>query len=289
MKKIKLNIVLTLVCFLCVFSTAFAKNIENLYVVKDACIDNYTIELSKVLESSVINKNIIYSAEKKYFIGLYPSNNDINLYLNCDKDILDLFQQNIKSLDYKIYSIADRDLQNKYSADLKKFIQLNDIQTDKIKLDKNTYNPYNKPIKNKTISTTYYAQDGISFVTNKVAMESKIKRYVNGFEIIIKNNNNSNVVLKNVSTGDFVGLTEIAKKAVIPSGVDFIPIYSIIAGAKTDLEKNRFTRPFPINYVLKQGHEVRILGIAKLQVEPIIDFIFEMNDTEKEIQLNTYK
>ena len=140
-----------------------------------------------------------------------------------------------------------------------------------------------------SISTTKYSEQGIDFVANKVQMKSKIKKYVDGFEIVITNNTDSNIILKKASTGDFVGLTEIAKKAAIPTGVDFIPVYGIVAGAKTDLEKNRFTRPFPTDYTIKKGENVRLLGIARLQVYPIIDFIFEINGKEKTIQLQTYQ
>lgn len=71
-------------------------------------------------------------------------------------------------------------------------------------------------------------------------MKSKIKKYVNGFEIIVTNNTGNDILLKKVSTGDFMGLTEIAKKAAMPQGIDFVPVYGIIAGAKTDLEKIDF-------------------------------------------------
>ena len=81
----------------------------------------------------------------------------------------------------------------------------------------------------------------------------------------------------------------IAKKAAMPQGIDFVPVYGIIAGAKTDLEKNRFSRPFPTNYTIKNGESVRLLGMAKHLVEPIIDFSFEINGKEKNIQLQTYQ
>ena len=44
-------------------------------------------------------------------------------------------------------------------------------------------------------------------------MNTKIKRYVNGFEFTITNDTGKNIILKKVESGDFVGLTEIAKKA----------------------------------------------------------------------------
>ena len=46
-----------------------------------------------------------------------------------------------------------------------------------------------------------------------------------------------------------------------------------------------FTRPFPRNYMLKAGEDVRILGISEILVEPIVDFIFIVNGKETTIQL----
>ena len=134
-----------------------------------------------------------------------------------------------------------------------------------------------------------YSEDNINFVAKRVAMKSKIKRYVEGYEITITNNTGDNIVLKQANSGDFVSLYDIAKKAVLPAGVDFVPIYGLVAGVKTDLEKNRFTRPFPTNYILKNNESVRILGLTRLQVSPIVDFKFEINGKEKDIQLNTYQ
>lgn len=284
MKKIYLLMIAIAICS----SQAFAKNVENLFVVKDTQIHELTPKLEQALTSPTIRDNALYSIQNNYFIRLYQSDKDINIFLNCDKKEQEQYHSKLKSLGYKIYSFTDKDLQKKYSSDFSNYAELNDITIGDVKAKKNKYNPYNKPLKNKVIKTTKYAENGIEFTTNKVQMKSKIKKYVNGFEIIVTNNTDSNILLKKVETGDFVGLTEIAKKAAIPTGVDFIPIYGIIAGAKTDLEKNKFTRPFPTNYTLKQGNSVRLLGIAKLQVAPIIDFTFEINGKESKIQLHTY-
>lgn len=284
MKKFYLFIIAMAICS----CQAFAKNVESLFVVKDTQIQEYTPKLEQVLTEPTIKDNAFYSTQNNYFIRLYQSDKDINVFLNCDKNEQEQYSQKIKSLGYKTFSFTDKDLQKQYLSDFSSYIDINDINFNGVKVKKNTYNPYDKPLKNRVIKTTKYSSEGIDFVTNKVQMKSKIKKYVDGFEIIVTNNTNNNIVLKKAETGDFVSLTEIAKKAVIPTGVDFIPVYGIIAGAKTDLEKNRFTRPFPTNYTIKKGDSVRLLGIAKLQVAPIIDFTFEISGKDKVIQLQTY-
>ena len=269
-----------------------AKNVNNLYVVKQAKMDNYISQLSHKLEQATVKDSAIYSnSDKFYYIKLYADNDNLNVFLSCDKENQEEFANIIKSLDYKTFSFEDKDLTKKYSSDFKQFITSNNIKIEgvKIKEEDNVYNPYNKRLKNRIIKTVKYQENGIDFVANKMQMKSKIKKYVNGFEIIVTNNTGNDILLKKVSTGDFMGLTEIAKKAAMPQGIDFVPVYGIIAGAKTDLEKNRFSRPFPTNYTIKNGESVRLLGMAKHLVEPIIDFSFEINGKEKNIQLQTYQ
>ena len=285
MKKFLLVILAFALCS----SSVFAKNADNLLVIRDTQVQELALKLRQVLEEPTIKDDVLYSIKKNYFIRLYQSDNDVNIFLNCDKTQQDQYQSKLKSLGYKAFAFADKDLQNKYSSDFSNYIELNNIVIGDVKTNKNSYNPYNKPLKNRVIKTTKYSENGVDFKTNQVQMQTKLKRYVDGFEIIVYNNTDNNILLKKVETGDFVGLSEIAKKAAIPAGVDFIPIYGIVAGAKTDIEKNKFTRPFPTNYTIKKGENVRLLGLAKLQVAPIIDFTFAINGKEKVIQLHTYR
>lgn len=285
MKKIYLLIIAMAICS----SNAFAKNVENLFVVKDSQIQDFTPKLEQVLIEPIVKDNALYSTKNNYFIRLYQSDKDINVFLNCDKAELEQYQSKLKSTGFKAYSLTDKDLQSEYSSDFNNFVELNNITFDSVKVKKNKYNPYNKPLPNRVISTMQYSEDNINFVAKRVAMKSKIKRYVEGYEITITNNTGDNIVLKQANSGDFVSLYDIAKKAVLPAGVDFVPIYGLVAGVKTDLEKNRFTRPFPTNYILKNNESVRILGLTRLQVSPIVDFKFEINGKEKDIQLNTYQ
>lgn len=272
-----------------VFSNiAFSKTTENLYIVRDTQINEFLPELTKVLVEPTVKGNILYSDSNNYFIRLYEVDSDINIFLNCDKKDEKIFNEKIKSLGFRTYTFDDRDTKSRYISDFKNYIKSNNIFVSEVKDDKAEYKSYSKPLKNKIIKTGEYSKDGISFVTNRLEMRTKIKRYVDGYEIIVTNNTGGNIVLKKIDTGDFVALSEIAKKVMIPVGVDFIPIYGTVVGIKTDLEKNRFTRPFPVDYTLKQGESVRILGLAYHQVVPILDFIFEIGGKESVIQLNTY-
>ena len=285
MKKICLLFIIMLL----VSNIAFAKNAEGLFVVKNTMIKSFSPKMKLVLTDPTIDGNVFYSVQNNYFIHLYQSDADIDIFINCDKKEQELYYKKLKTLGFKIYSFEDKDLRKKYSSDFNNYIKLNDICIGKNTVKKNKVRQYDdKPLKNKILKTVSYSENGIDFVINKVQLKTKIKKYVDGYEIIITNNTDNNILLKKIETGDFIGLTEIAKKAAIPAGVDFIPLYGIVAGIKTDLEKNKFTRPFPTNYTLKKKDSIRLLGMAKLQVLPIIDFIFEIKGRESIIQLRTF-
>lgn len=275
-----------------IFATmpSFAKNTNNLFLAKDTTVENLSNNLKANLSDSVLKDNTLYSNSGDfYYIKMYQADNNVNLFLTCDSKDLDKYTTTIKSSNTKVYALKDKDLTKEYNSEFQKFITLNDIKVDGVKVKDNAYNPYNKELSNRIINTTKYSQDGIDFTAHKLQMKTKIKKYVDGFEIVVTNNTGSNIILKKASTGDFMGLTEIAKKAALPTGADFVPVYGLIKGVQTDLEKNKFTRPFPIDYTVKNGESVKILGLAKLQVAPIIDFIFEINGKEKTIQFNTYQ
>ena len=269
---------------------ASAKNVSKIFLIKDENCSNYLTTLKNKDANLIQKENALYSIAGNFvYIKAYPVGKNLNIFIFCDDEKIEKYVELVTATKNKSYNLADKDLTKIYTSDVKQFITQNNIFVDDIIVDKNTYNPYEKELKNKIIRTTKYEKDGISFVTNKMKMKTKIKRFVDGYEILVTNNTGKDIVLKQVNTGDFMGQTEIAKRAMMWQAVDFIPVYGIVTGVKTDLEKNKFTRPFPINYNLKTGETLRILGIAKLQVEPIIDFVFEINKKEKIIQLHTYQ
>lgn len=269
----------------------YSKEINSIYVVKSAKSDAFIKTLSSKLETPKTKNEVIYSdANNFYYIKTYQDGENLNLFLVCDKDNLEKNTALIKSLNYKIYQLADKDLTKTYTKDFNSYIAINNLKINSVgNVPKNEYNPYSKKLHNRVLRTASYKEENIEFIAKKLKMNTKIKKYVDGFEFTIINQTGKGIVLKKVESGDFVGLTEIAKKAVLPSGVDFIPVYGIIAGAQTDLEKNKFTRPFPIDYIIKPNEKLRILALTKLMVEPIIDFTFEINGTEKKIRFYTYK
>lgn len=272
-------------------SNCNAKEVNNLFVVKSAKSDTFIKTLSSKLETPKTKNDAIYSDSSDfYYIKTYQDGENLNLFLVCDKNNLEKNTALIKSLNYKIYQLTDKDLTKTYTKDFNSYIAVNDLKINSVgNVPKNAYNPYVKKLHNRVIRTASYKEDNIEFTAKKLEMKTKIKRYVNGFEFTVTNQTGKSIILKKVESGDFVGLTEIAKKAVLPSGVDFIPVYGIIAGAQTDLEKNKFTRPFPIDYIIKPNEKLKILALTKLMVEPIIDFTFEINGTEKKIRFYTYK
>lgn len=282
--------ILLILVLLLNITPSFSKNVNNLFTIRNANLKEFSNDLQKKLVDTQVKDCVFFSdTENFYYIKLYQSGENINIFCVCEKEKSDEFKNLFKTINQKTYTFSDKDLAENYLKDYKKFLYLNQITVKDVKSEDNAYNPYNKRLDNKILRTTSYTEANIEFVVNKVKMKTKIKKYFDGFEISVKNNTGKNIILKKVSTGDFMGLTEIAKKSAIPQGVDFIPIYGIYAGTKTDLEKNKFSRPFPVDYPLAKGGEVRILGLSKILVEPIIDFTFEIDGKEKVIQLHTYE
>ena len=267
-----------------------AKVESDLFIVKNAKANIYIRELASKFKDVNIKEDCIYRDGKAfYYLKAYQSGNDLNVIVMADKKDKTDYSAILKSTNYKTYSLEDKDLTKKYMLDCKTFLNMNNISVNGVKIENNKYNPYDKPIKNRIIRTTTYSSKNVDFKVNKLKLKSaKLKNYAYGYEIIIKNNTGKNIVLKSVNSADFIGLAEIAKQVVKLNGVDFIPVYGIIAGVKTDVEKNRFTRPFPKNYILRSNEDVRILGISEILVEPIVDFIFIIDGKEITIQLHTY-
>ena len=51
------------------------------------------------------------------------------------------------------------------------------------------------------------------------------------------------------------------------------------------MEKNKFTRPHPINETIKNGETMRILALSKLKDNPVAEFLFLVADKEFMIKL----
>lgn len=283
----KKNLILFLI-MLCLQLNVIAKQVPSLYVVKDTDTSSYLNTLAHKLLNMTIKDNVLYDNGQSFsYIKLYQDGKNLNVFTVVEDNKSADYEALLKSFEYKTYKLNDIDLTKTYFNEYKQFIYTNNIPLKVT--NNNKYNPYSKELKNKVIRTTTYNENGLEFTTNKLELRTKIKKYAYGYEIVITNNTCKNLVLKSVNTGDFIGLTEIAKKGMKLTGTDFIPIYGVVAGAKADLEKNRFTRPFPTDYQLAQNSSVRILGLADTLVEPIIDFIFTIDGKEQKIQLHTYK
>lgn len=142
------------------------------------------------------------------------------------------------------------------------------------------YNPYKKPLNNQLLQRLTTKENDIEIVRNKYISKSEVQDFCNGYEYLITNKSDNDIILKNVASTDFISQQEIAKKVVSINYSDFIPIFGLVRGIRTDIEKNKFTRSLPRNYVLKPSQTVRILALSYINKDPKADFYFLINNKE---------
>ena len=140
-------------------------------------------------------------------------------------------------------------------------------------------------LRNQVLEVENISQNNINIERKKLEPKAKVKHYAYGYEYSVTNNTGQDIVIKKVASEGFIGLTQIAAYTMIPRGVDFIPIYGLVYGIQSDLEKNKFTRPHPINETIKNGETMRILALSKLKDNPVAEFLFLVADKEFMIKL----
>lgn len=153
------------------------------------------------------------------------------------------------------------------------------------------YEPYGKEIEMQKIQSDFYEKNGIKIEKNVYKFEFAYKLGV-PYEYVITNNTGNDLSLKGVDS-EYHANKNITRKShwtrmCIRSfryWQTYIPIYGLINGAKTDLEKNPYWRDFPKNYTIKKGEKLRILAMG-LNLDEIqkLTFIFEKNAEEFKIE-----
>ena len=281
MKKI-----LTLALFLSLNNTCFAKMTENVYVVKNVDPTSFSKQLSqKVSNPNIdVNNNILYANDGAfYYFKTYKDNSNLTLFLVCDNGSLDENAMLIRSIGYKFYKLDDKDLKNKYEKDFNAYISGTDVHVKtlgKSNGKSKKYNPYIKPLNNLKLGEIVMEKENITIVRTKYKAKSEVQDFANGYEYSITNNNRTPITLKEVGSSDFVGLTEIAKRVVGTNFSDFVPGYGLVRAIRTDIEKNKFTRPMPTNQTISPGQTTKVLALSYLQKDPTADFIFAINNKE---------
>ena len=280
------KIILISILSLFFMQSAFAKQEKILYVVKNVVPESIMQELNKNVPNATLDKtsNIVYTnTDIIYYFKAYQNDKNTEIFAYTNNGDLDLI---MKKLSKKAYQLTDKATLNKYNNDFISFVKTNNIKSVKYKEQKKnnsqyvSYNPYLGNLRNQVLETSTTIQNNITIERKKLKAKGKVKHYTYEYVYDITNNTGSDIVIKKVASAEFIGLTQIAAYTSIPRGMDFVPIYGIVYGVQTDLEKNKFTRPHPTNETIKNGATMRVLALSKLQDNPIADFVFIINNKE---------
>ena len=133
---------------------------------------------------------------------------------------------------------------------------------------------------NKVIEKQKISQDNIEIKRTQLQPKCKVKHYANEYVYEITNNTGKDIIINSVASSEIIGLSQIAAYTAIPRGMDFVPIWGLVYGIQTDLEKNKFTRPHPINEIIKNNSTMRVLALSKKTDNPIVNFYFTKDDKQ---------
>lgn len=283
MKKILFIGAMLVFCANCAFSAPK----EFLYVVKDNSSENLiNIIKENFTNMSITNANAdtLYLQEDDknfYYIKAYNIDKNTELYVKTNNSKMPRL---IEQLPVKTYQLDDESTIKKYNNDFILYAKENNLKSVKVKKEKTrnstgqTYKPYKGRLRNKVLETTLTEENNIVIERKKLKAKCKVKHYTYAYEYLITNNTEKDIIIENVASEHFIGLNQIAAYTLIPRGMDFVPIWGIVYGVQTDLEKNKFTRPHPQNETIKAGETMRILALAKLAENPVADFNFISNN-----------
>lgn len=301
--KLNFKLIIVFVFFLLTGPACYAKDYVQNYIVRntatDILYDNILQNINKQNPEKIIANNnsftiYIFDDEKYTYLRIYKNAKDSELFV-VSNEKENRFIENIKTSQKDIYYFNDKSYEKLRKKDLKDFALQNKIETIKVKTQKTkdsaipVYNPYKKKLRNKKLETIALSQNNINIERKKLLPKAKVKHYSFAYEYLITNNTGKPITIKNVASQDFIGLSQIAAYAAIPRGKDFIPVYNIIYGIQTDIEKNRFTRPLPVNLKIENNQMIRILALAKKEIDPKVDFVFLVEEKDFVFKFNNDK
>lgn len=281
-----------IIIFTIIFSTtpSMAKVKDRMFIVKHATPSQTTTAIYNELSTSKIENlktdvknNIIYTLNGNLYIKSYKNDSNTELYLASENFDLDEITKIINNISYKAFSISDKSTLQKYNTEYLSYAKEKNFKTVKNKTKVNNsgyreYDPYTGKLRNVILEKQIISQNKIKIQRTQLKPKCKVKHYANEYVYEITNNTGKDIVINKVASENFIGLTQIAAYCVIPRGMDFVPIWGIIYGIQTDLEKNKFTRPHPVNETIKNNDTMRILGLSKKADNPIVDFYFTVNN-----------
>jgi len=271
-----------------IVSAEMTKNFYG-YQVKDVNIRQLKYEIDSAIEAykgedkftplkDVDNAYIYTDANSTYFVKLYPSKQNTDIYVvsnekyNVEKnELTDLLAQNrykfsklddkdaLKEYQFDFYSLARKQkLGNFYiSPDLVKPLKTgmakvnNRMAKDNKKTSVFPYTPDTEPINLDCVdSTSYYDENAkINIVENEYRLKQKENKYVHAYEYILTNKNSSKATitatserlaaLKDVTTEAFVDLDRLD---LIDTVGTFPPVLLLTAGTSALLSVPNWVR-----------------------------------------------
>ena len=279
MKKILKLFVLVLLITFANSNIASAEITKNFYAyqVKNVNIRELTSEINNTLEAykgedklkplENVNNAYIYSDENSsYFVKLYPSNENTNIYVVSNEkydveqnELTDFLTKGgydfdkledkdaLKEYKFDFFTLARKqELGNFYiSPDLVKPLKTgmkklnNNMAKDNKKTSVFPYTPDTEPINLDCVDTiSFYDEDAkISILQNEYRLKQKENKYVHAYEYILTNKNNSSATitvtservaaLKDVTTESFVDLDRLD---LIDTVGSFPPVVVLTAG-----------------------------------------------------------
>lgn len=266
----------------------FASVKDSIYVVKNAAPAEtakafYTNFSQLHTEKLVFDEEngIVFTTNGNVYLRAYQNDSNTELYVVAND--LDNITKTIKNTSYKVFLVNDKASLKKYKLDYLSYANENKFENVKVSKKQNShgykdYDPYMGGFRNKIIEKQVIAQDDINIKRTQLKPKVKVKYYANEYVYEITNNTGKDIVINKVASEGIIGLTQIAAYCVIPRGIDFIPIWGIVYGVQTDLEKNKFTRPHPVNETIKKGETMRVLALSKKDDNPVVDFYFTINN-----------
>lgn len=142
----------------------------------------------------------------------------------------------------------------------------------------NKYNPYMGPLKNEVLETKNVSNSKISIERKKLQPISNVASYAFCYEYTITNNTGKDIIINNVTSSDRITLMGAWGRSQMPQKSDFVPVYGVVKGVKTDVEKNRFTKKLPEDEVIMAGDTMRVLTLAPKSINHVAIFNFTVNN-----------
>ena len=317
--------------FICATTSAnAAKPINNYYgyVVYNCSLTQFEkiVESSANLQNAQTfssNKNayfVIVNEDEHFFVKFYPANNNTNIYIvsdseyNKDKNKVTNFLQS-KNLIYA--KLEDKSAMYEYKNEFIDFARTGALEglfvlPDYVKPLKTGMGKLNTAINKHTkqssaipykedweaielplINTKTYnnAEAQVSITENEYRFKNKENKFVHGFEYLVRNEGNSDILFNKVTSQKLAGLKDVTAVTYVDldridlldsigsfppviiatCGVSLIcSVPSWVRTVQITKESKRFARMLPENYNLKPGNTMRILVMKyKDDVQPL--------------------